>query len=90
VARNVTDFGETEVVVADGQVQVRWLLHGATCPAYSVGLVILTSLTSLLVAVPPPGPVPPGLVMRFEPTIVVWVTVGASPTDGVAVSVTRR
>jgi hypothetical protein len=52
--------------------------------------VIRTSLTSFEVAVPPPGPSPPGLVMRFEPTIVVWVIGCPRSAGGVTVSVTRR
>jgi hypothetical protein len=32
VARKVTDFGVTAVLVADGNVHVLWLLQGATWP----------------------------------------------------------
>jgi hypothetical protein len=40
--------------VSVGQTQLRWLLQGATWPELSAGIVIRTSLMSLLVAVPPP------------------------------------
>jgi hypothetical protein len=90
VVWNVTDLGETVEVVDDGNVQTELLPHGATWPEYSVGLVIFSSLISLLVAVPPPGPVPPGFVIRLEPTMVVCVIGPPRPAGGVAVSVTRR
>jgi hypothetical protein len=83
-------LGVTVAAVAVGKVHTAVLLHGATWPEWSVGEVIASSLMSLLVEVPPPGPVPPGLVIRFEPTMVVCVSGVPRAAGGTAVRVTLR